>query len=388
MTYLPALTSLRFFAAAMIVIHHTQGIFGYGASLYAEFPLDQGVSFFFVLSGFILFYTNRHITNFADARRFLIARMARIWPLHAAMLVLTVLFVPQPWGPGTTGPRPGPLLANLMLVQAWVPLPRYFFAFNTVSWSLSAELFFYLCFPALAIGWRRSWPWKLALCAAATALMIGISSASGLGFYDGSPGPSIDALVYIHPMARLFEFALGILAAHVWLTWRASLDRLPTWAATLFELGALALTIAAMPRFRAAAGDAYAHGVISASLVRWLVATSSGPFFAIVTIAFAVQRGWLSALLARRPLVLLGEISFALYMCHEILLRALTVNGTIAAFGPLLWQYVTYWTMTLGLSYALFRLVEWPCRRAILSAMKVRKQPLAEPTAAHEPVRA
>ena len=52
---LHALTSLRFFAAAMIVVHHTHHYFGYGTDLAMRIALDRGVSFFFVLSGFILF---------------------------------------------------------------------------------------------------------------------------------------------------------------------------------------------------------------------------------------------------------------------------------------------------------------------------------------------
>jgi peptidoglycan/LPS O-acetylase OafA/YrhL len=52
---LDALTSLRFFAAAMIVVHHGHRVFG-SMGLAESLPLDQGVSFFFVLSGFILAY--------------------------------------------------------------------------------------------------------------------------------------------------------------------------------------------------------------------------------------------------------------------------------------------------------------------------------------------
>src|SRR5438270_714315 len=90
----------------MIVVHHTHAYFGYGGSLAAALPLDQGVSFFFVLSGFILFYTNRGIATPADAGRFIVARVGRIWPLHAATFALTLIFLPQPWGPA--GPNLGP----------------------------------------------------------------------------------------------------------------------------------------------------------------------------------------------------------------------------------------------------------------------------------------
>ena len=378
MNYLPALTSLRFMAAAMIVVHHTHGYFGYGTVLVNTLALDQGVSFFFVLSGFILFYTNRNITSMADALRFLAARIARIWPLHVATLFLTLLFVPQPWGPA--GLALGPAFLNATLLQGWIPLPGYFFSFNAVSWSLSTELFFYLSFPALALNWQRTWPWKMALCATASAFMVAAAAAARLPFYDGTASLSIDALVYINPLARIFEFSIGLLAAHLWLTRQTMFSALPAVWATLLEACAVALVFLAMTVLKDAFATAFAHGWISASLLKWLLSAGSGPCFALLAIAFATQRGLLSAVLARRPFVLLGEISFALYMCHQILFRSLTASGTLAAFGPMRWQYAAYWAMALALSYGLFKLVEWPCRRAILVALKAGgRHPIAVP---------
>jgi len=50
---LDQLTALRFFAALMIVVHHLVGVFGIKD---IGVNWGQGVSFFFVLSGFILTY--------------------------------------------------------------------------------------------------------------------------------------------------------------------------------------------------------------------------------------------------------------------------------------------------------------------------------------------
>lgn len=76
--HLAALTALRFPAALAILIHHCNGVFWPAAELG---PLDAGVSFFFVLSGYILthVYGGRVIGPNA-LRRFHVARIARIWP--------------------------------------------------------------------------------------------------------------------------------------------------------------------------------------------------------------------------------------------------------------------------------------------------------------------
>lgn len=371
MRYLSALTTLRFVAAGMIVVHHVAHYFGYAGGVLGRLALDQGVSFFFVLSGFILFYRHGELCGRGTAWRFIAARIARIWPLHAATLALALLFVPSPFGPA--GLAAGPTLANLALLQAWFPWPGWFFSWNAVSWSLSTEMFFYACYPALAAGWRNSWPWKLALCGLLAAGMVWAAARAGLGFYDGTERVSIDAIVYIHPAARIFEFALGMAAAQLWLRHGAPLQRLPVLAATLLEAAALALAYAGLTVFVQRYSQAYAQGEVPAAALKWLVASGSAPWFALLTVVFAAGRGLISRVLSFRPLVILGEISFALYLCHQILFRALAASGSLPSYGGPAAQFAAYCIMAVGLSYALHRLVELPCQRGLLNVLAPRK---------------
>ena len=82
-----ALTGLRFFAGIAIVIHHLHQ-FGLPAYVLDGWLLNNGVSFFFVLSGFILTYVYPTLETHHAVQRFWIARVARIWPAHMAALVL------------------------------------------------------------------------------------------------------------------------------------------------------------------------------------------------------------------------------------------------------------------------------------------------------------
>jgi peptidoglycan/LPS O-acetylase OafA/YrhL len=163
---LHALTALRFFAAAMIVMLHAQGYFG-TVPLFAHFVLTQGVCFFFVLSGFILTYAYPALDRRGTVR-FLVARLARIMPLHLLTLLLYVLILPAWYRDSVSSSTRGAGLLSALLLQAWVPVYRVQTAFNGVSWSLSAELFFYLCFPLLIWGWRQTWRLKIA----ATFLLV------------------------------------------------------------------------------------------------------------------------------------------------------------------------------------------------------------------------
>ncbi|MDZ4048042.1 MAG: acyltransferase, partial [Pseudoxanthomonas sp.] len=139
---LDQLTSLRFFAALLIVVHHAESMMGIGGM---GVNWGQGVSFFFVLSGFILTYVYPRLATLDDTQRFLRARVARIWPAHVASFALGFALMPYAWDTWTA-------IANLLLVHAWIPQSAYYFSYNGVSWSVSTEAFFYLAFPLLILG--------------------------------------------------------------------------------------------------------------------------------------------------------------------------------------------------------------------------------------------
>ena len=137
---LKPLTSLRFVAAMMIVTLHSRLYFPWGKAMPAIPALDHGVSFFFVLSGFILshVYTSKQLGYW----RFLLARFARLWPVHVFALIILVTFVRRDSitfeGPGIFC-RPVTLISNLTLTQSLAPFVSFIFSWNSVSWSISTD---------------------------------------------------------------------------------------------------------------------------------------------------------------------------------------------------------------------------------------------------------
>src|SRR5262245_3879603 len=139
---LPSLTGLRFGAAFLVFGLHIVGIAlfapGPGRAVmgYVFGAGQTAVSFFFVLSGFVLTWSSRPDDT---ATRFWRRRLARIYPSHlATMIVAAAWFVAI--GYGTRAPT---LLANAFLVQAWSASPDVYYSLNGVSWSLSCVAFFY-----------------------------------------------------------------------------------------------------------------------------------------------------------------------------------------------------------------------------------------------------
>jgi peptidoglycan/LPS O-acetylase OafA/YrhL len=359
---LDQLTSLRFFAAMMIVLHHAPGYFGIQAM---PFNLGQGVSFFFVLSGFILTYVYPKLARPADIRRFWRARVARVWPAHVAALALGAVLVGYPaWDPYT-------LAANLAMLQSWLPVSKYYFSYNSVSWSISTEFFFYLAFPWLIARWERTWWRKLLLVLVVLAVLVAFCNLAGLPAYGDPALPdqglwvTQHGLAYIHPAARLFEFVTGMCIA---LLWQRTQDRaLGAGAGTALEVVALLACIASVAYSNELANMAYGT-VLGAAGQLWLSHAGSMFAFGLLIYVTALGRGWLSRALALPWLVVLGEISYSLYLVHQLLLRYYTRHLEDFAGLPDVVAGGLFLAALLLVSYLMWTLVEMPGRRLLLGS--------------------
>jgi peptidoglycan/LPS O-acetylase OafA/YrhL len=107
-------------------------------------------------------------------------------------------------------------------------------------------------------------------------------------------------------------------------------------------------------------------GIIGLPAVKWLTESGDAPVIALMVGVFATGRGVLSYLLSSRVMVLLGEISFSIYMTHEILLRIFVQNHNLSVLGGILIQYIVYWIIVLSISLLMWAFVEKPCRKRAL----------------------
>lgn len=366
---LDALTSLRFFAAAMIVAGHGQLDFGQaGFSRFAtSFPTPQGVSLFFVLSGFVLSYAYPTLHSWSHVARFWWARFARIWPAHAFALILLVAAMPDWTYLNLTPERPLPvILANLLMVHAWIPVKDYYESLNVVSWSISTEFFFYFTFPFLIHRWSTTWHWKLVLVIGLWAMVVTVASTSGIPVRSSPDRASVHALVYIHPLTRLLEFTTGILAFSLYKRVRGGLH-LPRGSATAIEVLIIALALTAMWVTLHLSRNPAVSQEIGAAGTYWLKNAGSFPVFAVLIVIFALQRGWVSRVLRLPLLVLLGEISYSLYLVHTYPLRYLRAYlKDFSEFDPQ-WLFAAYWLVAIVLSYLMYSAVEKPARAYLLS---------------------
>jgi peptidoglycan/LPS O-acetylase OafA/YrhL len=349
------LTSLRFFAALMIVIHHSSGLFGISGDI--PIPLDQGVCFFFVLSGFILTYAYPTLASWTDVLGFWRARVARIWPAYFVSFLLGFWLCDYTWNTSTA-------IANLLMVQAWIPLSKYYFSYNAVCWSLSVEFFFYLLFPILIYQWSKTWHLKLFIAGVMAATLISLSNIFHLeGYSDPSGKPEVTqhALLYISPLIRIFEFIFGMCVA---LGYSKTIGfKLPISIATVAECAALALCAASLT-WMGWTGSVvyYLHLGPAGSL--YMGHSSSTVAFGILIYVMAIGRGLISKLLSYPVFVMLGEISYSVYLTHRIFIEYYRANQYNFRLSEYL-AFLLLLAVILLTSYLIWYFIETPFRRLI-----------------------
>lgn len=323
--FLPRLTGLRAFAAFYVITDHL-ALFHILA--HGQLPFDIGftaVSFFFIISGFVLTWTSTQMA----ATEFYWRRIARIYPSYM-LILLVAMVVPYSDGSGPLTMKTG--LYTAFLVQSWaIHNPNTPFAVNGVSWSLSCEAAFYLAFPLLVrifIRLRPMWRWAVAIA------WWGICSAFVL--HGGIHDFPFD---YTNPVLRSSEFVLGIVAAlEVRRGWR-----LPGWAAAVVALGALGGTIAVTKTIPSPD-------------------VPLAPLYLVVVVWCArldltSDRGWLRS----RWLIYAGEVSYCFYLIQEIVIFNLKpALGT--GPGVALLMIV----VSAACAVAVHHLVELPCQRLLL----------------------
>jgi peptidoglycan/LPS O-acetylase OafA/YrhL len=206
-TRLDSLTGLRWFAAFAVFLHHA-GNFGPVALHPVLRYGTHGVTFFFVLSGFVLAWSYRRETTTAT---FYWRRFARIWPAHIVALLLAIpIFYstapdPDRWWVKPFDPEI--LALSIPVVQAWWTEPLIQFSGNPAAWTLTCEFFFYALFPMLIRPLR-------AIRARAALVSLGVVATAYVGYWLAVlklPGSGLTALPL--PLVYLPAFVVGILLA-------------------------------------------------------------------------------------------------------------------------------------------------------------------------------
>lgn len=292
---LDQLTFSRFIAAMAVVIYH------YGLEVYPfnsgplQFFFSQGniaVSYFFILSGFIMVIAYHHYKKIAFLT-YLKKRFARIYPVYFLALILLLAFKIY----YHKNSELGNLFLNIIMIQSWIPGKAL--SFNYPAWSLAVEFFFYALFPFLFNTFYSRISIKKLVLPILSLFIIsqlvfhwGIYSA----YYKGYPSKFHEFLFYFPPM-HLAEFLVGNLAGLYFIQKRSNKER--NYDVILLVLLCL------IPLMVFYNPDLNFHNGLLAIL------------FIPIILLISANNGFISTICKYKPLIFLGEISYGIYILQN-----------------------------------------------------------------------
>ncbi|MGA7523516.1 MAG: acyltransferase [Acidobacteriaceae bacterium] len=152
--HLPALSGLRAFSAMNIVFYHFCNPKWFGPLSPIVESGYTSVSFFLLLSGFVLAYnySDRAQKGQLKAKNFWIARISRLYPIYLVALVVSLGMLMEEWHARSHAQFAWGVILTPLMLQGWSPSLSTFW--NTPAWTMCTEAFFYLIFP-LVILWKR-----------------------------------------------------------------------------------------------------------------------------------------------------------------------------------------------------------------------------------------
>ena len=368
---IPILDGFRFLSSSLVVLAHYEIIFGQFL-IYGAFA-TTAVSWFFVVSGFILSYTYPSLDSPADYRRFYLHRVIRIYPVYALAVLVSAIFVI--WGYSVGGEsffaevrRPFEIsydlpeqkengfwfmasLRHLSFTQSISSIETLKLVFNGPLWSLVLEVYFYILFPLLLLLLKpiNSLPRVIAAFLVGYALQF-ILIQNYLPQADQYNVMNLNVPVYTNPFIRGIEFVFGILLYKAF-----ALSPAPDPGAKT-KVGPLLLTLLAY-LLVVIVGENYVPYQYSAFFI-------TVPFITVMVYAL-LRMHWYPEEKAIRFFTLLGGLSYVLYCFHWPLMEMIQYFNLLPNSLPYPIHALLLLTLLLLVSYGIYRFIETPIRRVL-----------------------
>lgn len=353
-----SLTAMRGVAALLVAFFHLRyGVLGIPLFDYYIFRFRFGnrgylwVDFFFILSGFILAYRYGDACRKLNLRgyaHFIWQRFARIWPLNLVTVILAIIYLGAKYGAHYL--NQAATVANVLLVHSWghyFPPPL-----NFPSWSLSCEWGAYLVLPLYFVvtGPVRRRTFHVLLVAGYLGLLLWYCNHFG--------GGTLDRLRERWGLGRcLIEVAIGVSLFRLSAFYQNGNDS--CWRARTFDVCAAGIFCAIFVVFTYTNYDFYFV-----------------PLAAALILCLSLARGPFTRLLEWRPMIVLGEISFSIYMLHGFVLWICQdvpagFKTKLPFWTGALWLFVAH-LLVIGLSYLSFKFIERPAHRFLTAVSRPR----------------
>ncbi len=283
----------------LIVIYH-HGLFAKpfesGLLNKALTNASLAVSYFFVLSGFIIGYVYQG-TDFSDKinrKNFWVARFARIYPLYllAFVLVLFTMMVLKHSHFGIIS-----ILLQLLCLQTLKP--GIVMEINYVGWSISVELFFYLLFPFLMMYWRKKSTGTILLQSLMFWLGNLVLHFLLLKYLFDPARYNVGQFIAFFPLLHLNTFIIGLAASIACKTYLLKHTNKTLWGYLFLLSASIAI---------------YYFFIINPAIINFTTNGGMAMVFVFIVLGLCLINDPFTKILSFKPLVWLGNSSYGIYL--------------------------------------------------------------------------
>lgn len=276
-----------------------------------------GVSVFLVISGFLMTYSYWDVDltlGFRNQFFFSAHKISKLYPLHIVTMISAII-AQCVWGKIFYSPIRsvidcGIVALHVIMCQAWIPRPGVFFSLNGVSWYLCVCFFCYFMFPMILRHIKKANK-KEILYGGIFVYSIQIVIAYGSVFVMLPKSITRDFtywITYVCPLFRLGDFILGCFLSFFYidqLNCKERDNKSGTLIWTFIEMLALIISLLILPK------------KMELDKWRWI---STGivylPLSMVLVYSFAMNKGWVSQALTRKPLVYCGGLTPFAFLIH------------------------------------------------------------------------
>ena len=324
---------LRGYAIFVIFVSHCNLIYNREGMNILNWAGALGVSCFILLSGFLGVSQPAKSNLFSVLKK----KIIKFYPLHIITLC-AIIFLVDKQAMNMLYNRSGltwaMLASNLTLTHALIPINKFYFSFNSVSWYLSLTVIF-VCFTPLVAKIAE----KLKKCSASVIALVFFSTVA-IQFawcFFIRPLPSAHYWIYICPIARLLDFILGAIV-FVFVQKYGDKVKFKSVAVISAMLAILVLLILSMQT---------TSKFFCASL--WSIPVA----FLLGFLYLGNEDSWVvRAVFKNRVIVALGNISFELFLIHQVVIRFLELRCKQLGYSASLGCYVAAFVLSVILAYA------------------------------------
>jgi peptidoglycan/LPS O-acetylase OafA/YrhL len=360
--YLKQLTFTRFLAALWVVLFHSGNIFTNLSVIGFVSKGSLGVSYFFVLSGFVMMLAYYNPNKPFFTKVFYLNRIARIYPLYLFATLLSIILKYFLFSKAFTF---SDNLVNILVLQA------FFFPFSStipevfgLGWSLTTEFVFYALFPVLLqkiylniqitakkIFFITCIVWILSV--GISSILQNLNTDNNLRFHD---------FIFHFPLWHINQFLIGNFFGLLFIQFKDKNLNFPIEKYSdillLVLFGSLLVALKILPFWT----NKY-------SFFPYVINVHNGVLaylFGAIMLVLSFNKGVVRWLFSQPLLILLGEISYAIYLLQEVVMYIWEwiVRQSGLSLTPQL-SFFYYLLFLLLFSYAAHKSIEKPCLKLL-----------------------